>query len=316
MNNIFKKTYRFLSGVLYLKPSFLLIAAVLLLIVLILSSSCVPASKKPAIEPGGQSWTSTEEHAPESNNYQGLRFETTILESSRISSSFPRLVCLGNSVTFGWNMAYKKSYPYLLEERLMEQYPEVMVVNSGIGGQTVLDGLDRLDSDVFYYDPQIVVVSFGLNDGFIIIEEDLQGQNEGEGRNIESNDSLIDEDIFLNNVGLDTFTSTYRQLIGELSERGLEILIMSTNPVITKLLWENNDISSKQKESYRLYNQTAMHIAEDHGFIFIDLREAFMAKDQLDVFLQPDGVHPSEAGLTLISEILSITLLSMDLAVK
>ncbi len=293
-----------------------MIVAMILLIVMVLCSSCAHACKKSILEPGGQSRTSTEERAPESNNYQGLRFETTMLDSSKISSSFPRLVCLGDSVTFGWNIVYERSYPYLLEEGLREQYPEVMVVNSGIGGQTVIDGLDRLDSDVFYYGPQIVVVNFGLNDGFIIIEDDLQDQNGGEGGNIESDDSLIDEDTFLNNIGLDIFTSTYKQLIGKLSEMGLEVLVMGTNPVMTELWWENKDIALKQEESYRLYNQAAMHIAEDHGFIFIDLREAFMAGDQLDALLQPDGVHPGEAGFALISEILSITLGSMDLSVK
>jgi len=319
MNIISKKIYKALSAILHLRSSSLLVIAMILLLVMVSSSSCTSVSKKS----GGQSRTSTEEQAPESNNYQGLRFETTILAPSRVSSSFPRLVCLGDSVTFGWNITYERSYPYLLEERLREQYPEVMVVNSGIGGQTVIDGLERLDSGVFYYDPQIVIINFGLNDGFIIIEEDLQGQdnsapdqNEGEGGNIESDKSLIDEDTFLNNVDLDIFASTYRQLIKELSEKGLEVLVMGPNPVITELWWENKDIALKQEESYKLYNQAARYIAKDHGFIFVDLREAFTAGDRLDALLQLDGVHPSEAGLILISEILSITLGSMDLVIK
>ena len=323
MNSIFKKIHRALSAILHLMPSPLLIAAMLLPIVIVLSSSCIPASKKSGTEPGGQSRTSTEESAPESNNYQGLRFETTRLASSRISGSSPRLVCLGDSVTFGWNIVYERSYPYLLEEQLREQYPEVIVINSGIGGQTVIDGLDRLDSDVFYYDPQAVIISFGLNDGFIIIEEDLQDQNnstpdqnEGEEGNIESDESLIDENTYMNNVSLDTFAGTYRQLIEELSENGLEILIMGTNPVMTELLWENNDIALKQEESYKLYNQAARDIAEDHGLIFVDLREDFMAGDRLGTLIQSDGVHPNEAGLALISEILSIALESVDLAIK
>ncbi len=323
MNSFFKKIYKALSAILHLMPSPLLIAAMILLIVMLSSSSCVPAGKKSIMEPGGQSLTSSEELAPESNNYQGLRFETARLSSSRVSGSFPRLVCLGDSVTFGWNISYERSFPYLLEERLKKHYPEVMVINSGIGGQTVIDGLDRLDSDVSYYGPQVVIINFGLNDAFIIIEEDLQGQNnstpdqtEGEEGNFESDGSLMDEDIYLNNVGLDTFASIYRQLIGKLSEKGLDILIMGANPVMTELLWENNDIALKQEESYRLYNQAAKNIAEDHGLVFVDLREVFMAGGQLDTLIQPDGVHPNEIGLALISDKLSIVMESVDLAVK
>lgn len=319
MKSYSKKIYKALSATLYLKPFFLLIASIIMLAVMIISFSCIPAGKKPNIEPGGQSQAITVEQAPESNNYQGLRFETTLLESSRVSDNFPRLVCLGDSVTFGWNIAYEKSFPYLLEEKLREQYPEVMVINAGIGGQTVIDGLDRLDRDVFYYDPQVIIISFGLNDS-LIIKGGLQGQNnptpdqiEEEGGNIKYDESLINEDTYFNNVSLDIFNNTYRQLIDDLSEKSLEVLIMGTNPVMTELQWEDRDTALKQAESYRLYNQTARAIAEDYGLIFVDLQEGFIAGGRSVTLIQSDGVHPSEIGLSLISEILYITLGSIDL---
>ena len=326
MNSISKKKSRTLLAVLHSRPCLLLVIAMILVLVMVFSASCVPAGKKSGKglkeEPRG----SGEEQPPESNNYQGLRFETTRLEFSRVCSSFPRLVCLGDSVTFGWNIAYEKSFPYLLEKKLKEQYPEVMVVNSGIGGQTVVDGLDRLDSDVFYFSPQAVIINFGLNDAFMVIEEDTReqknstpDQTEGEENNFGSDESLIDEDKdtdLKNNIDLDTFTGTYSQIIEGISEKGLEILIMSTNPVMAELLWENKDIARKQEESYRLYDQAARDIAEDYGLIFVDIWEGFMAGGELDMLIQPDGVHPSETGLVLISEILSITLESVNLAGK
>ena len=48
----------------------------------------------------------------------------------------------------------------------------------------------------------------------------------------------------------------------------------------------------------------------------VDIWEGFIAGGELDTFIQPDGVHPSETGLVLISEILSIALESVDLAGK
>ena len=121
---------------------------------MVFSSSCALTDKEPIGENKEESLENDSEQPPESNNYQGLRFETTSLEFSMIEESFPRLVCLGDSVTFGWNIPYEKSYPFLLEEKLNEKYPEVLVINSGIGGQTIIDALGRLDSDVFYYNPQ------------------------------------------------------------------------------------------------------------------------------------------------------------------
>lgn len=297
-------------AILYLKPGSLVVIVMILLLVIVFSTSCDSAGEESIEGPKEEPRASDEEQPPESNNYQGLRFETARLEFSRISSSFPNLVCLGDSVTFGWNITYEKSFPYLLEKRLKLQYPEVMVVNSGIGGQTIVDGLDRLDSDIFYFSPQVVIINFGLNDAFIIIEEE---------NNSESDELLIDEDQdtdLKNNIDLDTFTGTYRQIIEGISEKGSEILIMSTNAVMTELLWENKDIASKQEENYRLYNQAAREIAEDYGLIFVDIWEGFIAQGELGTLIQSDGVHPSEAGLDLISEILSLALGSVDLAGK
>ncbi|MCJ7666429.1 MAG: GDSL-type esterase/lipase family protein [Actinobacteria bacterium] len=300
-----------------------MLIVVILFLVIVSSVSCGPAGKAFDEELKEESRVSVKEQPPESNNYQGLRFETTRLEFSRVCSSFPRLVCLGDSVTFGWNIAYEKSFPYLLEKKLMEQYPGVMVINSGIGGQTVLDGLQRLESDVFYYDPMVVIINFGLNDAFIVTEGDSReqrnsnpGQTKGEGNNFESEQSLVDENRdtdLKNNIDLDTFTSTYRQLIERISDKGLEILIMGTNPVRTEVLWDNKDIASKQEESYRLYNQAARDAAEDYGIIFVDIWEGFMSGGELDTLIQPDGIHPGETGLVLISEILSVKLRSVDL---
>ena len=93
-----------------------MVIVMILLLVMVFSISCCPAGKESGEGPKEEPRTSSEEQPPESNNYQGLRFETTRLEFSRVEGSFPRLVCLGDSVTFGWNIAYEKSFPYLLEK--------------------------------------------------------------------------------------------------------------------------------------------------------------------------------------------------------
>jgi len=280
-----------------------LVVLVMLLTVILFSSSCDFAGKESAGRLEEKPQTTNEEQNLESNNYQGLRFETTRLEFSNIKDKYPRLVCLGDSVTFGWNIPYEKSYPFLLEERLMGKYPEVMVINSGIGGQTVVDALDRLDGDVLYFEPQVVIINFGLNDAFLV----------------STGESSINEDKetdLRNNIDLETFKETYKQLIAKISEKSSEILIMGTNPVMAELLWEDKDIAQKQEESYRLYNQATKNIAEAYDLIFIDIRESFTARGELDTFIQPDGVHPNETGLNLISEIISTVLESVDMAGK
>ncbi|WP_010586897.1 SGNH/GDSL hydrolase family protein [Schlesneria paludicola] len=77
------------------------------------------------------------------------------------------IVCLGDSVTGvyyhtgGW-----RAYPEMLQIGLRQLFPnsETTVINAGISGNTTQDGLARLDSDVLAKNPQLVTISFGLND--------------------------------------------------------------------------------------------------------------------------------------------------------
>ena len=56
-------------------------------------------------------------------NYPGLRIETRNISVDEIRDNFPRIVCFGDSVTFGWNLKYSDSYPVLLENLLLQDYP-------------------------------------------------------------------------------------------------------------------------------------------------------------------------------------------------
>jgi len=61
---------------------------------------------------------------------------------------------------------YSSAYSTRLRELINLLYPSVQVniINSGISGGSTSGGLARLDRDVLRYCPDLVVVSFGLND--------------------------------------------------------------------------------------------------------------------------------------------------------
>jgi lysophospholipase L1-like esterase len=61
---------------------------------------------------------------------------------------------------------YKSAYSTRVREILNLLYPrtQVNIINSGISGDNALGGLTRLTRDVLSYHPDLVVVSFGLND--------------------------------------------------------------------------------------------------------------------------------------------------------
>lgn len=77
------------------------------------------------------------------------------------------IVCLGDSVTgVYYHTGGLRAYPEMLEIaiRLAEPKAEVKVINAGISGQATTQGLARLDKDVLDKHPDLVTVSFGLND--------------------------------------------------------------------------------------------------------------------------------------------------------
>ena len=49
---------------------------------------------------------------------------------------------------------------------MQQKYPEARLelINSGISGDTTLDGLARLDWAVLSYKPDLVTINFGIND--------------------------------------------------------------------------------------------------------------------------------------------------------
>lgn len=61
---------------------------------------------------------------------------------------------------------YKKAYSTRVRELLNILYPEVQIniINSGISGDSAKGGLNRLERDVLAFNPDLVVVSYGLND--------------------------------------------------------------------------------------------------------------------------------------------------------
>ena len=80
-----------------------------------------------------------------------------------------RVVCLGDSWTFGANVGQEQTYPRQLEARLRELFPErrVEVLNLGVLGYTSFQGLQLLKQRALQLDPDLVVIGFGMNDSSV-----------------------------------------------------------------------------------------------------------------------------------------------------
>lgn len=130
------------------------------------------------------------------------------------------IVCLGDSVTQGCFGCYKNaenriatlydgksSYSARLRELFGLLYPTVQVniVNSGISGGWSRNGAARLESDVLSFHPDLVIVSYGLNDS----NKDMDG--------------------------IEAYIGSLRSIFERVKQSGAEIIFLTQNYMCTEV---------------------------------------------------------------------------------
>ena len=85
--------------------------------------------------------------------------------SNKTSSSANTIVVLGDSLSAGYGVQIKSSWPSLLENSIKNKGLSFKVINAGISGDTTSGGLYRLPKLLSKHKPQIVILELGGNDG-------------------------------------------------------------------------------------------------------------------------------------------------------
>lgn len=83
---------------------------------------------------------------------------------AQVLSDRPKIVALGDSLTAGFGLTEKESYPYLLQEKLNADGYGYEVVNAGVSGDTSLGGLERIDWVLEMENVEILILELGAND--------------------------------------------------------------------------------------------------------------------------------------------------------
>ena len=93
------------------------------------------------------------------------------------ASEPPVLLILGDSLSAGYGMDREKSWVSLLETRLRESGYSYRILNSSISGDTSQGGLARISRLLDRYQPEIVIIELGANDGLRGINPDITREN-------------------------------------------------------------------------------------------------------------------------------------------
>ena len=76
----------------------------------------------------------------------------------------PLVAFLGDSLTSGYKLPESQAYPAHVQRALRAKGRNVRVLNAGVNGDTVAQGLKRLPA-VLRRKPDVLVVALGINDG-------------------------------------------------------------------------------------------------------------------------------------------------------
>jgi len=98
----------------------------------------------------------------------GEGFRNGAFPQTKSPSAF-RIVCLGDSWTFGMGVDQDQAYPQRLVSRLQEKFPKARfeVLNLGVLGYSSYQGLVLLKASALDLNPDVVILGFGMNDSKI-----------------------------------------------------------------------------------------------------------------------------------------------------
>lgn len=86
------------------------------------------------------------------------------LATPQVVSNRPKIVAFGDSLTAGFGLTEKESYPYLLQQKLKTDGFDYEVINAGVSGDTSLGGLERIDWVLEQENVKILILELGAND--------------------------------------------------------------------------------------------------------------------------------------------------------
>jgi len=164
-----------------------------------------------------------------------------------------RIVFLGDSLTWG-------QYGGDFVAEVAKQLPEDEIINAGVGGDTVVNLLRRLDVDVLSHHPDAVFVMVGGNDAKSYINPAIRPYYR-KSKSLENG-----------MVTPDDFETIYRELLYQLQ----------MNYILPLLGLAPTEYNKEVVEAQHQYNAIAREVAESMNIPVLDLDAIFSPKNPID----------------------------------
>lgn len=178
-------------------------------------------------------------------------------------------VAFGDSITEGYGVS--EGWPEKLVKELKKKYPSsnIELFNKGRAGDTVEDGLFRLDIDVIEYNPDFVTINFGINDA-------------------------------MSAVSLVVFEKNLNEMITQIKNRTNADILAITSEVLE---------DEEADKAVRKYFDKIQKVSREQKIAFVDIHRHWHQKIRegidLNSLLIPGLDHPNEEGYKLFAKVIA-----------
>ena len=186
-----------------------------------------------------------------------------------------RIAFLGDSIT-QCGSDDPRGWVNILESRVRKEVDEVAFIHAGIGGNTSVDMLKRINADVIRRKPTWVFFSCGVNDS-----PNPAADNPG--------------------VPLDKYVKNVSTIFDKLDKTGAKIVVLSQTPVM------EDDPNYGANINLVSYNAELKRMALERKYIYLDpgaaIRKAIAEKkDSKKRTLTWDGTHLNDRGNAIYAD--------------
>ncbi len=193
-----------------------------------------------------------------------------------------KIVCIGDSITgVYYHTGGRRAYPEIIEVALKRAYPKakVHVVNAGISGNTLPQGLARLQKDVLDHKPHLVTIMYGMND--------------------------------MTRFSLEDFKKNLSQMIDRCRKAGAEVLLCTQNSIIDGGR-TNKKLAEYTQAIHEVGKDQKSPVADCHAAY-----KAIRARDAREwSLLLSDEIHPNMDGHKLFARAICRSITGKDDALK